>query len=499
MCLVSMGQVRTDEGLLASLANALNFVPYGQEPLQAQLQNYLREKQLLLVLDSFEHAFTEWDSATEAIQVLEELLTAAPGLKALVTSRQRLRLVGEHVLSVEGLDYPTFVDVDVDEMAKIENYSAIKLFMRTARRVRPEFELRDERAGVVRICQRAEGLPLAIDLAAVHVAGMSASDIADEIDKSLDVLEASGAFSADEDPRHRSVRATFEYSWRMMTPDEQRAFAQLSAFAGSFSREAAQHVVNAPQRVLSGLVSNSLLHYDFKAGRYDVHDLLRQFAAEKLHDEGLGLSDAALFTRLSDYYLSFARRHQKRYDLLEPEWANFLAAMRVAHAGGRWQTLIEFAEALGDTWFTRARFSDARAGFALAVEAARRVENQEALAAHLRRHAQACIEQAGYAEASGYLDEALRLSYEVEDESLTAGVLCDQGKISLELGYDDKAEKLLLSSQNIFEKFKDKKGLAEVIDLRGRVQNRLGRNDLAAQLTSQAIQLRAKLAVNERL
>jgi predicted ATPase/DNA-binding SARP family transcriptional activator len=463
VCLVGLGQVRTDEALLASLANALNFVPYGQELLQAQLQNYLREKRLLLVLDSFEHVLTEWDSATEAIQVLEELLTTAPGLKVLVTSRQRLRLVGEHVLSVEGLDYPVAVDDDVDGVAKIENYSAIKLFMRTARRMRPEFDLRDERAGVVRICQRAEGLPLAIDLAAVHVAGMSASDIADEIDKSLDVLQASGAFSADEDPRHRSVRATFEYSWRMMTAEEQRAFAQLSAFVGSFSREAAQRVVDAPQRVLSGLVSNSLLHYDFKASRYDVHDLLRQFAAEKLHDASLGLSNPALFTRLSDYYLSFARRNQKRYDMLEPEWANFLVAMRVAHAHARWQTLIEYAEALGDTWFTRARFSDARVGFALAVQAAMQAEDEPAIARFWQQQGRSCIEQGDYDEAAGYLNRSLDLCQQLADERGIADAQYGLARIAFERGQLAESEQRLAACRQLREALKDVWGIAEAM------------------------------------
>ena len=98
ICFVSLNQINSDELLTSALADALNFVPYGQESMQVQLHNYLRERRVLLILDSFEHSFSGWISKVEATQVLEDLLAAAPDVKALVTSRQRLRLANEYPL-----------------------------------------------------------------------------------------------------------------------------------------------------------------------------------------------------------------------------------------------------------------------------------------------------------------------------------------------------------------------------------------------------------------
>ena len=460
---VDVGQVTDVEMFASALADALNFTPRSQEPLWTQVQNYLREKQALIVFDGFERAMQAWaqNAVADCVQLLDELLNAAPRVKALVTSRERLRLQREHLLAIEGLDYPPS-DVDGDEASaeEIDQYGAVKLFMGTARRVRIEFNLRDEKAGVVRICRRVQGLPLAINLAAVHVVGMSAAQIADEIDANLDLPETS-AVSQDGDERHRSVRATFEYSWEMLTPDERQVFARLSAFAGGFGRDAALNVAIAPRGMLNTLVSNALLRYDFKTERYDLHDLLRQFGGEKL----ARLGDKELPKRMADYYLSFARRNQNRHEVLEPEWGNFLAAARAAHWQRRWQTVMDFAEVLTEPWFTRARFSDARQGFVWAREAATKAKNDPARLAFTTWHGRALIQQGDYDDAQVALEQSAQLASRLQDQLGLANARFEQARIAWERSQYVQAHKLLQASRQIRMALSDAHGVAETLRL----------------------------------
>jgi predicted ATPase len=153
------------------------------------------------------------------------------------------------------------------------------LFVQQARRVQAGFTLTEEDAPcVARICQLVEGVPLGIELAASWVRVLSCREIVTEIEKSLDFLTSAWQNVPE---RHRSVRAVFDYSWNLLSPAEQTAFRQLSVFRAGFQREAAAQVVGVSLPLLAGLVDKSLLRRSAE-GRYEIHDLLRQYAAEKL-------------------------------------------------------------------------------------------------------------------------------------------------------------------------------------------------------------------------
>jgi tetratricopeptide (TPR) repeat protein len=193
-------------------------------------------------------------------------------------------------------------------------YSAVKLFMQSAQRARPGFELHaDDLQYIARICRMVHGLPLGILLAASWLEMLSPQEIADEMARSLDFLETE---MSDIPTRQRSIRAVFEYSWDLMTPDEQAAFMRLSVFRGGFTREAAQAVANASLRVLMSLLNKSLLRRDPDSGRYSVHDLLGQYAAEQLERSG-----AAEETHMahSDYFAAYV--HERELPLLGAEQA----------------------------------------------------------------------------------------------------------------------------------------------------------------------------------
>jgi DNA-binding SARP family transcriptional activator/predicted ATPase len=251
---------------------------------QAQLFDYLRQKQLLLIVDNLEHLL-------DGAGLLAEILRTAPGVKVLATSRERLQLHGEQVFPMQGLAFPeqdprpsTLASVDVG--TSVEAYPAMRLFVGSARRVQPAFALcPGDLTTLARICRLVEGMPLALELAASWVDTLALNHILDEIRHSLDLLQTEWR---DILRRQRSVRAVFDTSWGQLGEAEQALFPQLSVFRGGFTRAAAEEVAMGGRatavspRLLSRLVNKSFIQYDQAGDRYQMHELLRQYGAERL-------------------------------------------------------------------------------------------------------------------------------------------------------------------------------------------------------------------------
>ncbi len=235
----------------------------------AAVKTWIGHKRLLLVLDNFEHLM-------DGALMVSELLEVCANLSIVVTSRERLNLEEEFVLSLEGLPLP---GTDRLELAALEYNDAVKLFVQRAKRARLEFALSVETLPhVLSICKFVAGSPLGIELAAVWLRSLSMADLAGDIAKILDGLESPSRNMLE---RHQSLRAVFEYSWNLLKPKEQTVLAKLSVFVGGFSREAASVVAEATIPLLTSLVDKSLLRLNLE-GRYDFHALLHQFASEKL-------------------------------------------------------------------------------------------------------------------------------------------------------------------------------------------------------------------------
>jgi len=293
---VPLAALDSPDQVVPAIAQALGAVPLGGGDIAARLKGYLREKQLLLVLDNFEHLL-------EAGPAVLELLAAAPELKLLVTSRALLRLSGEHDYTVPPLlELPD--PAHLPPLERVTQYAAVQLFIERAQALKTDFAVTNENApAVAEICYRLDGLPLAIELAAAWSEMLRPEEILGELDRSLDFLETD---LRDIPERHRSLRAVFDYSWDLLSPSEQEAFRQLAVFRGGFNRQAARAVTGATLRDLRGLVGKSLLHLTL-AGRYEIHELLRQYATERLEEA----AEAA----------AAHNRHCAFYSQLLHEWA----------------------------------------------------------------------------------------------------------------------------------------------------------------------------------
>lgn len=367
---VPLQMAASTDSMLAALADALGLLPPGdREPLD-HLLNWLHAKDLLLVLDNFEQLITatSMDSSLPGpALLLGELLTAAPGLKFLVTSREVLRLQEEWLFSVQGLPFPRAGFSD-----EAEAYGAVQLFAERARRVRRDFSLADERAGVIRVCQLVEGMPLALELAAIWARTFSAAAIADEIGRGLDFL-ATGLRNVPD--RHRSMQTVFEHSWQLLGEPEREVLKRLSVFRGSFGRGAAGQVGGANRASLEALVDKSLL-WPEPAGRYQMHELLRQFAAERLA-ESPNLAAGVRDTHCA-YYTDFLAGQRNSIDgerqreviaAISADLDNIRAAWGAAVQGLRLDDLQKSAYTWMDFFELQSRFREGAETFDRLAEA----------------------------------------------------------------------------------------------------------------------------------
>lgn len=293
--------------LCTTIADALGFSLAGHTALTERLAHYLCDKRLLLVLDNFEQLV-----AVGGAEMIAGLLCATTHSKILVTSREVLNLQEEWLFPLGGLAYPaSSVQPGADPQlawAELQTYGAIELFVECARRVQPSFSPVEEMTGLVRICQLVQGMPLALELAASWVKTLPCAEIASEIEGDLSFLSSTLRNTPE---RHRSMQVVFNHTWQALTHEEQGVFKRLSVFRGGFRRQAAETVAGASLPILSALVDKSLLRCE-RDGRYQIHELLRQYAAEQLAHSADDTANAR--TQHSAYYADFM--HQRAEHLM---------------------------------------------------------------------------------------------------------------------------------------------------------------------------------------
>ncbi len=291
------GSAHNNNLLVGPLADALKITFHSEATPEQQMLDYLQRQEMLLVLDNFEHLL-------ETAVFLSDILSHAPDVKILVTSREQLNLHEEWLFALQGLQFQT--KTPFTHRKDIGN--AVQLFEQRAKQVKPSFDLQSEYTAILKICQLVEGMPLGLELAASWVRHLSCEEIAREIKSELDFLTTQMRNLPD---RQRSIRAVFGYSWDRLNSKEQDVLQKLSVFRGGFERKAAKAVADASLPLLAELVGKSLLSVG-ENGRYQFHELLRQFLAEKL----LQQPDAgeAAYEQHSIYFLTLlADQEEKVY------------------------------------------------------------------------------------------------------------------------------------------------------------------------------------------
>ncbi len=304
---VSLVGVSTADAVPTAIADVLNLSLIGSSSPQRQIVHLLAQKELLLLLDNFEQLLEDSMQSDAAVGLVTAVLDGCPGVKLLLTSREALQLAAEWQLPLEGLAYAR------DQVSKIDSFEATQLFVQTAVQVQPDFVLTPDLAPQVRrICQLTAGTPLALKLAATWLRAIPLTQIATEIEQSLDILATN---MRDVPARQRSMRAVFDHTWELLSAPEQAAFQGLSIFRGGFMVEAAKKVSQVSSFLLAGLVDRGLVQVRATpesqsggAARYELHELARQYAAERLSvAEGTAVADAH-----AAYFANFVQQRYRR-------------------------------------------------------------------------------------------------------------------------------------------------------------------------------------------
>jgi len=264
---VPLASIQEPDFIAQAISNCLELALNSGRDVTTQLIDFLQDKNVLLVLDNLEHLLKD-------ISLIDTILSKAPQVKILATSLERLNLQSEHSLVVSALEYPS----RIENVSKLTDYSAIRLFVEIAQQTNPDFSLRDNEADIVRICQLVEGLPLAIELAASWLQVMTCNKIAVRLEHSLDMLATSDVAVPE---RQRSFRVVMHRSWELLSNSDRDVMGKLSVFRGGFDLAGAKAVGDASLFALASLIDKSLIRKR-PDNRYDMHELIRRYSLDQL-------------------------------------------------------------------------------------------------------------------------------------------------------------------------------------------------------------------------
>ncbi|GLY97236.1 hypothetical protein Acsp02_44900 [Actinoplanes sp. NBRC 103695] len=354
--LVELAALAQPDLVADAVGDVLGLASHGTRPRLELVEEYLSGTQGLLVLDNGEHLI----DAVAGFAV--RLLAACPGLRILTTSRERLGVTGEVLLPLTGLALP---EAGADTLEAARQSAAVQLFITRAVAVDPAFVLTDDTvAAVTAICRRLDGLPLAIELAAAQANAFTVTQMGDRLDDRFTLL-SHGSRTAE--PRHRTLQAVIDWSYRLLDADERRVFTRLSVFSGRFDLASAEQLIDdlrQPAMLLAALVDKSLLLRE--SGRYRMLETLRAYGSERLAEEGelatIRNRHASIMAGMAD---ELGRHYQgdrrgRTVDQLGSMMDEFRAAMAWSVADDDAETAMRIAAALAIYWHITGQYAVGR-------------------------------------------------------------------------------------------------------------------------------------------
>lgn len=507
---IELAAIEDPEQVPAAVLNTMGLREQPGSTPKDVLIAHARERRLLLILDNCEHLLDTVREFTRG------LLESCPSVHVLASSREELGVSGEHVVPISPLPVPDVKDAESHE--RMTQNPAVRLFLERARTMEPNLEVTDEdRASVVEICRRLDGLPLALELAAARARVLSMRELADRLDRRLDMLKG-GPRSAL--PRHKTLRGLIEWSYELLEDSEQRVFRRLAVFIGGWNLESAEAVCEDETieswdvlDLLARLVEKSLIVPDGRrtgeSTRFHMLETVRQYAQERL----LQSEDTdRVRERHRDYFLSLAEQaaqhltgneHLEWLARLTPDHENLRRAMDTCvdlqHVGHG----MRFAVALADYWMVRCHWEDGEKLAARALDQSDpsepssvrgrilawlgvlaekrgdyevgRSRSQEALiifralkepqgeARAINNLAILAADQGDYAQARMHYEESLALSRQVGDDALTSRLLNNLGTVAKSQGDHDAARGYLEEGLEMCRAMGRKLGVANAL------------------------------------
>lgn len=487
---VALSSVQHSGEMPSAIARALGAPLAGDSAAVEQLDVLLAGQSLLLVLDNFEHLLAGGDAA---VALISHVVEHSPGVQLLVTSTERLRISAESIVELGGLGSEA---AGGDTPAPSD---AVLLYAERARQVAPDFTLTPEnRVAVERICRLLEGMPLGVELAASWARMLSAQEIADEIAHSLDFLTLADRSAP---ARHRSLRAVFEHTWRLMMPEEQRILPRLAVFRGGFDRAAALEVTGTTLVQIAGFIDKSVLRVaeetrgsGASAVRYSLHGLLRQFLHEKLEQEGdldaMRRAHARYFVEVAErgYPNLFGTEAARWQRQLDREQQNFQAALTWSLAEAHDACIgLRLAGSLSRLWRLEGAWRSGRSWLeqALARAAGEPAERARALVGL----GDLCQALSDHASAERHLRAGLALWEQVGEQRWLAWTHFQLGMLASAQGHPAEALAELDTARDLYRQLGDEWGVATVLNQLGSVAITTGDYARAGAYLNDAIAL----------
>jgi predicted ATPase/class 3 adenylate cyclase len=482
----------TDPALVPSaIAEALGVVEAADQPLEEALKDYLRTKELLVLLDNFEQVL-------DAAPLLGKLLSECPRLKVLATSRSVLRVYGEQEYPVPPLELPR-PGGRLPAIDKLSQYEAVRLFIERAKAARAEFSVTDENApAVAEICARLDGLPLAIELAAARIKLLTPAAMLERLGSRLKLLRG-GARDLPE--RQRTLRGTIEWSFALLEEGEQALFGRLAVFSGGRTLEAIEAICDAegdmPIDVLEGvssLLDKSLLRQEEGPEgepRFVMLETIHEFAREKLQASG----EAEEARRLhAEYFLAVAEEAEP--ELSGTEQLAYLERLEAEHDNMRaalsWsverepETALRLVGALARFWEIRSHYLEGSRW----IKAALLQSDHADVSARAKALSEAgtfAWHRGDYEQATRFHGEALELYRELGDEGNSAFALLCLGVQDLDQGEHERARPFFEEALVISRELGHKRNIVYALHNLAEVARHTGQYEKARSLGMEVV------------
>lgn len=518
--------------VLQTVATALQVREEPEKSLQETLADHLQAKRLLLVMDNCEHLLDA------CAQIAISLLQRCPSLRILATSRQPLGVTGEHVVRLPSLFVPDVEVLAASAMSgtALMDYPATRLFLERALEASSSFTLTARNApAIVRICERLDGIPLAIELAAVRVRVLTAEQIAERLDDAFHLLTGGDRTVL---PRHQTLQALLDWSYRLLTEPEKRLLSRLSVFAGGWTLEAAEAICSDAADVLDGLTSlidKSLVGTTESAEgslRYRLLETVRQYARERLEES---VESPEIRARHREWFARFIEQANPRLSGAEATlWLSRVEAerdnLRAARAGGDDRIAFRIAASMWWFWYVKCYWTEGReqlvglleaentgvgntkeratalrgAGvlarsqgdygaarrlFEQALEIFREIGSRPDIAHLLNSLGNLLYTMGEYAEARAIYTESLEIFRERDEQLHIANALGNLGVVTMDMGDYPAASKLCMESLALCRALGDRRNLASALNSLGRVTALMGDHGLAHAYFTESLQI----------